>query len=540
MKKILFGLSVFFTFNSYSQISITIANMPVSGDTLRFSTALLDTSVLLNYQNNGANQIWNFDSLRVISQGVQRFISSTQTPYSSVPTNRIGLLFADTISLGGSSVNDVYNFITSSSTDFSIDYRAVSVPTGFALFPVLRIQDPYVDKDEVFQFPLDFGDRDSSTFDFVFNNSLLGVYYGSSGYRINEVDAWGTITTPYGTFNTLRVITDMVSLDTVGFSGQNIAIPSHVRTYQWISNGERVPVMTVNGLVIAGTFVPNSVEFRDSVRIVEPLLPALALFIADTTSVEVNDDLDFNNLSLGSTSFQWDFTPNTVTYKSGSSTSRNITVSFKDIGKYSVRLISMGGSRSDTLTRTDYITVIPGFPTADFIVENDSAVSNVNFTILNKSAYGTTFEWKFIPDSVEYRMGTNDASKDSIVVRFTNKGFYSIELEATNNVGSRALIKTNAVFVQYPVGITELNPELNNKITLAPNPVEHGSTLLLKVENSILLRGYEVYTIDGKLVEEVDLKNRQNLSVFTPQVAGIYFYKILTEQGTTTKKLIVE
>jgi PKD repeat protein len=540
MKKILFGLSVFFTFNSYSQISITIANMPVSGDTLRFSTALLDTSVLLNYQNNGANQIWNFDSLRVISQGVQRFISSTQTPYSSVPTNRIGLLFADTISLGGSSVNDVYNFITSSSTDFSIDYRAVSVPTGFALFPVLRIQDPYVDKDEVFQFPLDFGDRDSSTFDFVFNNSLLGVYYGSSGYRINEVDAWGTITTPYGTFNTLRVITDMVSLDTVGFSGQNIAIPSHVRTYQWISNGERVPVMTVNGLVIAGTFVPNSVEFRDSVRIVEPLLPALALFIADTTSVEVNDDLDFNNLSLGSTSFQWDFTPNTVTYKSGSSTSRNITVSFKDIGKYSVRLISMGGSRSDTLTRTDYITVIPGFPTADFIVENDSAVSNVNFTILNKSAYGTTFEWKFIPDSVEYRMGTNDASKDSIVVRFTNKGFYSIELEATNNVGSRALIKTNAVFVQYPVGITELNLELNNKITLAPNPVEQGSTLLLKVENSILLRGYEVYTIDGKLVEEVDLKNRQNLSVFTPQVAGIYFYKILTEQGTATKKLIVE
>ncbi|MFT6945954.1 MAG: PKD repeat protein [Vicingaceae bacterium] len=540
MKKILFGLSVFFTFNSYSQISITSANMPVSGDTLRFSTALLDTSVLLNYQNNGANQIWNFDSLRVVSQGVQRFISSSQTPYNSVPTNRIGLLFADTISLGGSSVNDVYNFITSSSTDFSIDYRAVSVPTGFALFPVLRIQDPYIDKDEVFQFPLDFGDRDSSTFDFVFNNSLLGVYYGSSGYRINEVDAWGTITTPYGTFNTLRVITDMVSLDTVGFSGQNIAIPSHVRTYQWISNGERVPVMTVNGLVIAGTFVPNSVEFRDSVRIVEPLLPALALFIADTTSVEVNDDLDFNNLSLGSTSFQWDFTPNTVTYKSGSSTSRNITVSFKDIGKYSVRLISMGGSRSDTLTRTDYITVIPGFPTADFIVENDSAVSNVNFTILNKSAYGTTFEWKFIPDSVEYRMGTNDASKDSIVVRFTNKGFYSIELEATNNVGSRALIKTNAVFVQYPVGITELNTELNNKITLAPNPVEQGSTLLLKVENSILLRGYEVYTIDGKLVEQVDLKNRQNLSVFTPQVAGIYFYKILTEQGTTTKKLIVE
>lgn len=540
MKSILFGLTILFTFNTYSQISVTSANMPVSGDTLRFSTALLDSSVLLNYQNSGANQTWNFDSLRVISQGVQRFISSTQTAYSSVPTNRIGLLFADTISLGGSSVNDVYNFITSSSTDFSIDYRAASVPTGFALFPVLRIQDPYIDKDEVFQFPLNFGDRDSSTFNFVFNNSLLGVYYGSSGYRINEVDAWGTMTTPYGTFNTLRVITDMVSLDTVSFSGQNIAIPSHVRTYQWIANGERVPVMTVNGVVIAETFVPNSVEFRDSVRIVEPLLPTLALFIADTTSVEVNDDLDFNNLSLGSTSFQWDFTPSTVTYIRGSSTSRNITVSFKDTGKYSVRLISMGGSRYDTLTRTDYITVMPGFPTADFLVESDTAITNSNFKIFNKSTGAESYLWSISPKLFKFETGSDFTSIDSVVLQFSDTGYFEVQLIAINSAGSDTLIKKKAVYVKIPVGLRELNPQLRNKILLAPNPVEQGSTLLLKAENSILLRGYEVYTIDGKLVEQVDLQNRQAFSIIAPRIAGIYLYTILTEQGSITKKLIVE
>ena len=44
MKQLLVAFSLFLAIHSYSQITVTIANMPVSGDTLRFSTALLDSS----------------------------------------------------------------------------------------------------------------------------------------------------------------------------------------------------------------------------------------------------------------------------------------------------------------------------------------------------------------------------------------------------------------------------------------------------------------------------------------------------------------
>tara|TARA_B110000503_G_scaffold143114_1_gene242642 strand:- start:1073 stop:2353 length:1281 start_codon:yes stop_codon:yes gene_type:complete len=426
--------------------------MPVSGDTLRFSTAILDNNILSNYQRNGANLTWNFDSLRVISQGVQRFVNSSQTPYTSVPANRLGILFADTISLGPNSVNDVYNFINSSTTDFSIDYRAASIPTGIALFPIFLMQNSYSDKDEVFQFPLDYQDRDSSTFNFVFNNAFPPLYYGSSGYRINEVDAWGTLSTPYGTFNTLRIITDMVSMDTISFSGQNISIPSHVRTYQWIANGERIPVMTVNGLVIAGTFVPNSVEYRDSSRVFTPLIPSIAIFTADTTVVDLNDTLGFTNLSIGGLGLthEWSFNPNNVVYRSGNSASRNIEVSFTDTGFYDVQLIVSAGTSKDTLLRENYIKVL----------------------------------------------GSN--------------------------------------------GIQSVNNELLNRILLSPNPAKLGHDLVLRVENEIDLIGYEVVDVQGKVIERVKVMNKRSVRLKAPVTSGIYFYKVITRQGSIVKKIIVE
>ena len=449
MKQLLVAFSLFIAFHSHSQITVTSSNMPVSGDTLRFSTALLDSSILLNYQRSGANQTWIFDSLRVISQTVQNFVSSSQTPYNAIPTNRIGLLFADTLSLGPNSVTNVYNFINSTSSDFSIDYRAATLPFVGSPIP---IQIPYQNKDEVFQFPLDYQDRDSSDYDFVFNNIFPPLYYGSAGYRINEVDAWGSVTTPYGTFNTLRVVTDMVSLDSISFSGQNIAIPSHLRTYQWIANGERIPVMTVNGLVIAGTFVPNSVEFRDSARVVTPLIPSVAIFTADTTVLDLNETLGFTNLSIGGLGLthQWSFNPNNVVYETGSASTRNIEVSFTDTGFYDVQLIVSSGSSRDTLLRENYIKVL----------------------------------------------GSN--------------------------------------------GIQSVNDELLNKVFLSPNPSPLGENLTLRVEDEIDLEGYEVFDGRGKLVESAQLVNTRIMSLFTPTARGIYFYKVITRQGSTVKKVIIE
>ena len=205
-------------------------------------------------------------------------------------------------------------------------------------------------------------------------------------------------------------------------------------------------------MVIAGTFVPNSVEFRDSARVVTPLIPSVAIFTADTTVVDLNETLGFTNLSIGGLGLthQWSFNPNNVVYETGSASTRNIEVSFTDTGFYDVQLIVSSGSSRDTLLRENYIKVL----------------------------------------------GSN--------------------------------------------GIQSVNDELLNKVFLSPNPSPLGENLTLRVEDEIDLEGYEVFDGRGKLVESAQLVNTRIMSLFTPTARGIYFYKVITRQGSTVKKVIIE
>lgn len=549
MRKIVFFLCLLGSINAISQISINATHMPQAGDTLRYSIATLDTAVLLNYDVSGSNLTWDFSGLVPRQQGVREFVSSSQTPYSSSVPNRIGLLFADTLELGGFSIYDAYNFINASTTDFSVDYRGATAPTGLSFpFPTsIELVGSYSDKDEVFQFPLDYNDRDSSTFNFVYNNALLGVYYASYGYRINEVDAWGSLTTPYGTFNCIRVVTDMVSFDTVSFSGQNFGIPSHTREYQWISDQIKIPALKVNGNVIAGVFIPTTVEYRDSVRNIVPILPTIALFTADTTAVELNKELDFTNFSIGSTSFQWDFTPSTVTYKSGSATSRNISVSFQDTGKYDVRLIAFGGSNSDTLLRSDYITVNQAtqldLPVLAFIANDDTTLTQVHYTIYNKSTTNTpaTYLWNISPKTFKFVTGSDFTSNDSIVIQFIDTGYYDVQLIGTNADGSDTLSRPDFVYVRTQVGLDEFDFRLSSKVSINPNPVIKNETFIIDFKQVITLSSIEVYDVKGSIVQEHNYEDKKaKMTYLIEHPSGVYFMKITTDQGIALKKVIVE
>lgn len=424
--------------------------MPVSGDTFRTSSAFVDTTILQNYLRTGANQTWDFSKMTARSQAVRSFVSSSQTPYT-IPGNRIGLLIADTLDFGGTPITNVYSFITSTTTDFSVDYRAATVPIS-PVGPFFPIQVPYQDKDEVFQFPLDYLDRDSSAFNFVFNNLVPPLYYAGSGVRINAVDGWGTVSTPNGTFNALKVVSDLISIDSVSATGQNFAIESHLREYQWLAIEERVPILKVSGNVFAGVFVPALVEYRDSARVITPLIPSIAIFTADTTVVDLNDTLGFTNLSIGGLGLthEWSFNPNNVVYRSGNSASRNIEVSFTDTGFYDVQLIVSAGTSKDTLLRENYIKVL----------------------------------------------GSN--------------------------------------------GIQSVNNELLNKVFLSPNPSPLGEIMILRVENEIDLVGYEVVDVNGKTIERAKVVNKRSVRLKAPVTSGIYFYKVITRQGSIVKKIIIE
>ncbi len=82
-----------------------------------------------------------------------------------------------------------------------------------------------------------------------------------------------------------------------------------------------------------------------------------ANFSANTTTPIPNAPVIFSDLSTGGPiSWSWSFSPNTVTYHNGtSSSSRNPQVSFDNSGYYTVSLYVSDGSANDTETKTNYI-----------------------------------------------------------------------------------------------------------------------------------------------------------------------------------------
>ncbi|MFM9056129.1 MAG: T9SS type A sorting domain-containing protein, partial [Bacteroidota bacterium] len=118
--------------------------------------------------------------------------------------------------------------------------------------------------------PFVFGDIDPSDSDFSLVVPGIAAVSGEQR-RINVVDGWGSLTTPFGTFNTLRVLTtltgeDSVFLDTLGF-GFTFPRPLN-REYKWIANGQDIPVLQINTTQqLFGQETVTRIKYRDSLRV---------------------------------------------------------------------------------------------------------------------------------------------------------------------------------------------------------------------------------------------------------------------------------
>lgn len=346
-------LSIALSMNA--QITITSTDMPSSNDTVRFSQTDLDTLTISIANTSGANVTWDFSHLEATNQAVASYVSALQTPYSFFffGLNKYGRLQADTIGFGQFQFTDVYQFFNKSSSKLEIE--------GLGLkYQGLPIPSFYSDKDEVYQFPLNYNDIDSSTFAYTLSLLTLGSI-STEGQRINTVDGWGQVITPFGSFNALKVTTDIISNDTINLGFFNIGMANHTREVKWLANGIKHPVMQLSGTVLNGQFAPNAVEYRDSFRIiVNPLSPfaPTASFQANNLTPTTADTVVFSNNSGFVTGNQWVFTPNTVTFVNGTSaTSADPEVTFNVAGLYDVKLTATNFFGSDDTTVTDYINV---------------------------------------------------------------------------------------------------------------------------------------------------------------------------------------
>jgi Secretion system C-terminal sorting domain len=242
--------------NAIAQITILQGDMPVAGDTFRYNTVQA-IGAGINVNNTGANFTWNFTNLTANGEDLLDYKRSAQTPYAFYFINTFGTLVLDNLGFGQFSLNEIYNFYRTTATTFTaegIGFKFNNIPLGGF----------YTDKDEIYSFPLQYTDKDSSNFRVAVQIPTLGNYR-QSGKRVNTVDGWGTVNLPNNkSYNCIRVKSVLTQVDSISVSQPfplSFGIPTTRTEYKWLTKNEKVPVLEVSGNNIAGNFVASSVRF---------------------------------------------------------------------------------------------------------------------------------------------------------------------------------------------------------------------------------------------------------------------------------------
>ncbi len=266
-KALLFLPSMLIAFGSvtYGQITITSADMPVLGDTLRYSN-VNTTSAAVNLSNTGAGINWDFSGWAAVSQGVDTFKTPADAGFTALNTG-VGYRVADEIDLSGQG-------LPLSLTDPHMFYQLTNSPdcyvaTSFGAFLNGSPEAAYYsDQDEIYFFPLVYNRRDTSQFRLSHATTLGTILM--KGERVTVVDGHGTVKTPYFTtpVDVLRVRSEVWQTDSVEtILGQKIGFERRYVEYTWRANGEHYPVVRVGTTVDgSGNETVEMVRFRDTKR----------------------------------------------------------------------------------------------------------------------------------------------------------------------------------------------------------------------------------------------------------------------------------
>lgn len=277
MKKTLLALTLLHVSVSFAQITVIDTDFPVGDDTVRVSISL-DTG--LDLFTTGTNATWDFSTLNIETQRIDTFhaISGAPALYQLVFNNGFtnpdyqsdyflpwqNLDFSQASQLGLSIESPV--FFTKVENDkveitgFGLVANGISIP---AQSDTIDVQ---------YDLPMNYGDSwvSNSYTNLDLNPTFNGIYRRHQQRNV-IVDGWGQITTPFQTYDAIRVKSLISSQDSLyidlGFGGTwlELPVPDQIQ-YDWFANGQKIPVLKVITQDMAGTETVTSVEFKDKKR----------------------------------------------------------------------------------------------------------------------------------------------------------------------------------------------------------------------------------------------------------------------------------
>ncbi len=200
-----------------AQPTLQMNVLPNIGDVVKLYEA--DTNNI-SQGNPGANQTWNFAGLQPLSgvPGVEYYyLLPANTPYAaSFPTANYAIkIDADTA---------VYGYAKKETNQYSF----LGIKNQY-------IVQQYPNPDIQLKTPLSFNGNFQDDFT-NYSDAGTGIIFYGKGSRKVTYDAYGTLTTPAGTFqNAMRIKSISTQTDSASFFGNQIISHTEITTYDWFA-----------------------------------------------------------------------------------------------------------------------------------------------------------------------------------------------------------------------------------------------------------------------------------------------------------------
>jgi len=599
---------------TYSQITYNSTDFASVNDSFIVSKANSVQLFAYDFQQTGANHIWDYDTLSANTQKYQKYIDPDNSEYkinwitncvsggggvvwcnnSWNDTTNLCLISEDTLVIGPISLSNIAELYKKNSQVLEKSIKGMTV--GFGQLPVKMVAN-YTNADTIFNFPIQYlnADSASSAYNADFNSVGIDIIIKKNQKRVNYVEGWGSLTTPYGTYSSVLKMKTLIYHNDSTFFGGNPAPPNQTVDviYQWFNSAFGIPVLTVEGKIVGSTETYSKASYIDSVRCLQPnsffaytpLIPYL-----DGSS---NADVTFTNMSNNSDIYNWDFDDGNTSVQT------NPTNTFTSAGTYLVQLIATNTVCSPFEHDTLIIPII--------VKDSNAVAANFYYTPISPCNGDTVFFTNTSLNATQYNWDFGDGSSSTLFNPYNiynTSGIFNVELIASDGITNDTTIKVitinteiidagndttiilgNTAYLQVtggagvftwqsdptlsciicsnpiatptitttyyvsktnscgigtdsvtvyvnPVSIENIN---NNNIKIFPNP----TTGIITIEGENI-ESVIVTDVTGQLIKRINQKKQKIIIDLSGQSKGLYFVQVKTDKGTKIEKIIIE
>lgn len=439
-----------------AQVQIGENEMPHQNDEIHRTRANPDPTI--DFATTGADHQWDFMDLSTAAEDITAYqsVSSTNIVYALIYAD---IFFnANRANHAKEGVDIPFNQLLPITNPFTFLYHSPTVyrKVGFGVelsgIPVPII---FNSPDVIYELPLDYGDVSASSSGYQLDIPTL-AYYGYEQERSNEVDGWGTIATPAGSFDVLRVKTTILAHDTINLDTLSVGFTIDrpvIREYKWLAPDLRVPVLQINTTELFGTEIATEIFFYDlphTITVVPPLAATLCPGSAFQLAYEATGSYNAGGFLIPSNEFiaqlsdaNGDFSDPAFLGQVTATTSGTITVTIPldtPLGTgYRIRVISNSPAYIGTDNGFD-LTIDDAQPSAVISANGPTEFCGGGSVLLSAEAVSGTYQWQL--DNVDLE------GAQSTTLEVAVSGSYS--LIVTNACGSDVSEPINVVVGDAP------------------------------------------------------------------------------------------